>query len=322
MKYSIIVSIFVFLFLNACNPDVNTNQKNIKHQSSKKRTKDNKKRLTSKAEVKPNQEVTPKAEIKPNQKANPSKEETNLPKEETNLPKEETNLNQEETTPPKEEVTLYKAKATPTQEEDGNKKTKNISLDDLIKKANAEREKYIKRIDEEPEDQYGMWIFKELSWMGEKNERTHQNTERSKKFRKEVYSALYTIDTNQLETFSDIIMKTKEIGLIVNPLSTIEIKIDNTIVELSSKKDSLNKLNISDIEKLTNSFEKILSIKKEISDTFKQLLLDYKNDKNNIKTNTTELKSHVINIHNQILEKKEKEIDTLKDDISPLMKKL
>ncbi|WKC84886.1 virulence associated lipoprotein [Borreliella lusitaniae] len=316
MKYSIIASIFVCLFLNACNPDVNTNQKNINHQSSKKITKDNKKKLTPKAETKPNQEVNPpKEEAKLNQEVTPTPKKEVKPNQEVTPPKEETKPNQE--------VNLYKAEATPNQEEDGNKKTKNISLNDLIKKANTEREKYIKRIDEEPENQYGMWIFKELSWMGEKNERTHQNTERSKKFRKEVYSALYTIDTNQLETVSDIIMEAKEIGLIFNALSIIEIKIDKTIVELTSKKDSLNKLNISDIEKLTNSFEKILSTKKEISDTFKQLLLDYKNDTNNIKTNTTELKSHVINIHNQILEKKEKEIDTLKDEIiSPLMEKL
>ncbi len=30
MKYHIIVSIFIFLFLNACNPDSNTNQNNSK----------------------------------------------------------------------------------------------------------------------------------------------------------------------------------------------------------------------------------------------------------------------------------------------------
>ncbi len=33
---------FVFLFL-ACNPDFNTNQKDVKYQSSKKRLKSNKK---------------------------------------------------------------------------------------------------------------------------------------------------------------------------------------------------------------------------------------------------------------------------------------
>ncbi|WP_420807322.1 hypothetical protein [Borreliella mayonii] len=42
MKYNIIASLFVFLFL-ACNPDFNTNQKNMKCQSSKKGLKSNKK---------------------------------------------------------------------------------------------------------------------------------------------------------------------------------------------------------------------------------------------------------------------------------------
>nr|WP_233781042.1 hypothetical protein [Borreliella bavariensis] len=64
MKYSIIVSIFVFLFL-ACNPDFNTNQKDMKYHSSKKGLKSNKKRiksnkkgLSSKTEVnQKNQEV-------------------------------------------------------------------------------------------------------------------------------------------------------------------------------------------------------------------------------------------------------------------------
>ncbi|MGF7101841.1 protein involved in sex pheromone biosynthesis [Borreliella kurtenbachii] len=38
MKYNIIASMAVFLFLTACNPDFNTNQKDVKHQSSKKRS--------------------------------------------------------------------------------------------------------------------------------------------------------------------------------------------------------------------------------------------------------------------------------------------
>ncbi|ACN53375.1 conserved hypothetical protein (plasmid) [Borreliella spielmanii A14S] len=36
MKYNIIVSMLVFLFLTACNSDFNTNQKDIKYHSSKK----------------------------------------------------------------------------------------------------------------------------------------------------------------------------------------------------------------------------------------------------------------------------------------------
>ncbi|WP_363325307.1 hypothetical protein QIA31_04835 [Borreliella turdi] len=51
MKYNIIASIFVFLFLIACNPDFNTNQKYVKHQS-------NNKSLNSKIEETPNQEVS------------------------------------------------------------------------------------------------------------------------------------------------------------------------------------------------------------------------------------------------------------------------
>ncbi|MCD2332708.1 hypothetical protein [Borreliella americana] len=42
MKHKIIASLFVFLFL-ACNTDFNTIQKNLKHQSSKKGIKSNKK---------------------------------------------------------------------------------------------------------------------------------------------------------------------------------------------------------------------------------------------------------------------------------------
>ncbi|WNY67272.1 virulence associated lipoprotein [Borreliella lusitaniae] len=266
MKYSIIVSIFVFLFLNACNPDVNTNQKNIKHQSSKKRAKDNKKKLTSKEEVKPNQE------------------------------------------------------------EDHDKKIKNTPLDDLInliKKANAEREKYIQRFNKEPEDQYGMLVFKEFGWVDkEDGEKLAANTERSNRYRKNVYSALYTIDTNQLKRVSEIIIKAGKTQGTLNTLSLHEGKIDNIIVDLYSTKDTdtLKKLEISDIEKLTNSFKKILSIKKEVSDTVNQLLLDYENDKNKIKTNTDKLKSYLTTLQKQ-LQEKETETDKLKEEISSLMNK-
>ncbi|ACN92253.1 hypothetical protein [Borreliella burgdorferi] len=62
MKYNIIVSLFVFLFL-ACNPDFNTNQKDMKYQSSKKGLKSNKKRLKSNKKG-----LTPIAEASSNQK--------------------------------------------------------------------------------------------------------------------------------------------------------------------------------------------------------------------------------------------------------------
>ncbi len=69
MKYNIIVSMFVFLFLTACNPDFNTNQKDVKHQSSRKRVKSNQKRLKS------NQKgLKPKTEVDQNQEANQNQE--------------------------------------------------------------------------------------------------------------------------------------------------------------------------------------------------------------------------------------------------------
>ncbi|WP_158512878.1 hypothetical protein [Borreliella mayonii] len=36
MKYKIIAGLFVFLLLNACNPDFNTNQKDMKYNLVKK----------------------------------------------------------------------------------------------------------------------------------------------------------------------------------------------------------------------------------------------------------------------------------------------
>ncbi|ACN93383.1 borrelia burgdorferi virulent strain associated lipoprotein (plasmid) [Borreliella finlandensis] len=60
MKYNIITGLFVFLFL-ACNPDFNTNQKDIKHQSSKKRLKLKTETSLNQEEV-PNQEANYKEE--------------------------------------------------------------------------------------------------------------------------------------------------------------------------------------------------------------------------------------------------------------------
>ncbi|WP_363324827.1 CRASP family complement regulator-acquiring lipoprotein [Borreliella tanukii] len=54
---------------------------------------------------------------------------------------------------------------------------------------------------------------------------------------------------------------------------------------------------------MKESFEKILSTIKSVSETSKQLLLDYQNDKNFIKTDVNKLKFHVNTLRNQILEK-------------------
>ncbi|OEN14740.1 hypothetical protein BHF43_26465 [Escherichia coli] len=60
---------------------------------------------------------------------------------------------------------------------------------------------------------------------------------------------------------------------------------------LYPKKDILDKLEISDLQKLKNLLEKLLSTKADISKTLKQLLLDYQNNENYIKTDINGLKS-------------------------------
>uniref|UniRef100_UPI003AF7550B CRASP family complement regulator-acquiring lipoprotein n=2 Tax=Borreliella TaxID=64895 RepID=UPI003AF7550B len=60
---------------------------------------------------------------------------------------------------------------------------------------------------------------------------------------------------------------------------------------LYPKKDILDKLEISDLQKLKNLLEKLLSTKADISKTLKQLLLDYQNNENSIKTDINGLKS-------------------------------
>ncbi|ACN93532.1 CRASP family complement regulator-acquiring lipoprotein (plasmid) [Borreliella finlandensis] len=72
---------------------------------------------------------------------------------------------------------------------------------------------------------------------------------------------------------------------------------------LYPKKDTLDKLYTSDLEKLKNSLEKILSIIEIVSKMSKQILLAYKNNKNSIKTDFDNLESHVDTFHKQFTEK-------------------
>ncbi|MBB5141687.1 hypothetical protein HNP63_001108 [Borreliella afzelii] len=88
------------------------------------------------------------------------------------------------------------------------------------------------------------------------------------------------------------------------------------ILFLYPKKDALDKLEISNLEKLKNSFEKLLSIKSIVSDMLNQLLLDYRDDKNFIKTDTTKLESHTTTLQNQILEKNKEETELVEDILS------
>ncbi len=61
---------------------------------------------------------------------------------------------------------------------------------------------YIKRMEEEPSDQYRM-NFTQLSW-GPGKEKVSDNTERSIKFRRHTYTLLSAIDIKELKEFADI----------------------------------------------------------------------------------------------------------------------
>ncbi|MBB6043429.1 virulence associated lipoprotein (plasmid) [Borreliella yangtzensis] len=258
MKYSMIASIFVFLFLNSCNTDFNANQKDMKDLSSKKELKSNKAELKTKTEATLNQEEAP------------------------------------------------------------NKKIKNTPLDDLknlIETANIDREKYVKKLKEEPSDQYGIAAFKKLAWVGNlSGEKIADNSEKSKRYRKYIYAALNDIDTNKLKEFSEIIISSEQTQSLFSIFNRFGSAIDDVIVYLYSKKNTIDKLDTLDLEKLKNSFEKLLSTKTIVSTMLNQLLLDYQNDENLIKTNLTKLKSHVIELYKQLVKKSE-ELEKLKSDI-------
>ncbi|AJY73031.1 virulence associated lipoprotein [Borreliella afzelii] len=300
MKYNIIVSLFVFLFL-ACNPDFNTNQKDIKYHSSKKGLKSNKKRIKSNKKG-----LSPKTEV--NQKN----------QEVADQNQEVADQNQEVADQNQEVADQNQEVADQNQEvADQNQRKKNMLLNDLrnlIEKANADKEKYEKRLKEEPTDQYGIWAFKRLRWHEEPRETVSDNSERSKAYRKLTYGILNDMDTSELKKFSEIIILANEVEGIFNTSSALGGNIDYVIIHLYPKKDNLDKLGISDLENLKDLFEKLLSTKAIVSKMLKQLLLDYQDNKNSIQTDTTKLKLHVEEIIKQIEENQE-EAEKLKSDI-------
>ncbi|WP_373584958.1 CRASP family complement regulator-acquiring lipoprotein [Borreliella afzelii] len=321
MKYNIIVSLFVFLFL-ACNPDFNTNQKDIKYHSSKKGLKSNKKRIKSNKKG-----LSPKTEVnQKNQEVNQKNQEVNQKNQEVaNQNQEVANQNQEvadqnqEVTDQNQEVADQNQEVVDQNQEvvDQNQRKKNMLLNDLrnlIEKANADKEKYEKRLKEEPTDQYGIGAFKRLRWHEEPRETVSDNSERSKAYRKLTYGILNDMDTSELKKFSEIIILANEVEGIFNTSSALGGNIDYMIIHLYPKKDNLDKLEISDLENLKDLFEKLLSTKAIVSKMLKQLLLDYQDNKNFIQTDTTKLKLHVEEIIKQI-EENQKKAEKLKSDI-------
>ncbi|WP_373538312.1 CRASP family complement regulator-acquiring lipoprotein [Borreliella afzelii] len=335
MKYNIIVSLFVFLFL-ACNPDFNTNQKDIKYHSSKKGLKSNKKRIKSnKKGLSPKTEVNQKNQEVANQNqevVNQNQEVVDQNQEVADQNQEVANQNQEvvdqnqevadqnqEVADQNQEVADQNQEVADQNQEvaDQNQRKKNMLLNDLrnlIEKANADKEKYEKRLKEEPTDQYGIWAFKRLRWHEEPRETVSDNSERSKAYRKLTYGILNDMDTSELKKFSEIIILANEVEGIFNTSSALGGNIDYVIIHLYPKKDNLDKLEISDLENLKDLFEKLLSTKAIVSKMLKQLLLDYQDNKNSIQTDTTKLKLHVEEIIKQI-EENQKKAEKLKSDI-------
>ncbi|MDO7256762.1 CRASP family complement regulator-acquiring lipoprotein [Borreliella burgdorferi] len=259
MKYHIITTIFVFLFL-ACRPDFNIDQKDIKYP--------------------PTEKSRPKTES--------SKQKESKPKTEEELKKKQ----QEEELKKKQQEEELKKKQ---QEEELKKKQqlKNTLSNDLKKQIESAynfKEKYVKSMEKEPEDHYGMTSFRGLNW-GPGTEDISDNTERSIRYRRHTYTVLSPLDPHELKEFANIIQdinKLASVASIFNSFSAIGGALDIVSDHLYFKKDNLDKLDIADLEILKNSFEQILYIKGSVAGKAKKLLLDYKN----LKTDINKLKSY------------------------------
>nr|AAU85949.1 hypothetical protein BGP099 [Borreliella bavariensis PBi] len=153
-----------------------------------------------------------------------------------------------------------------------------------------------------------------MAWSTSPNEDIADNTERSKRYRKYIYCTLNAIDTNKLKELSEIILLSGQTDNLLKIFKELGSAIDDVIASLYSKKDTLNELEILDLKNLKNLFEKLLSTKTVVSEILNQLLLDYKDDKDFIKTNNTKLKSHVYALLKQIIKKSE-ETEKLKSNI-------
>ncbi|WP_210370928.1 virulence associated lipoprotein, partial [Borreliella garinii] len=229
-------------------------------------------------------------------------------------PKTEMDSKKEEGLPIRE--ALNPSTEVDPKEEALNKKIKNKLLNDLnnlIEAANAHKEKYIKIMEKEPDDQYGM-AFGGMKWRSGSPGNLSDNSEKSRKYRRNVYTILSNIDTKDLKEFSDMLQLTSRMANIFNHLYAFGDIFDIVTDQLYSEKDALDELDISDLEKLKQSLEKVLSIIKIVSEESKQLLLDYQSDKNSIKTDVTKLTSQVDILDNQ-MGKKVTEAENLQDAI-------
>ncbi len=157
-------------------------------------------------------------------------------------------------------------------------------------------------MEEEPDDQYGM-DFKSMKWSSGDPEPISGNSKKAKMYRRHTYTLLSAIDTKDLKEFSDIITLAEFKADTFNIFGSIGYVLDIVTDHLYPKKDTLDKLDISNLEKLKKSLEKVLSIIKIVSEESKQLLLDYQSDKNSIKTDVSKLKSYLKILNSRTREK-------------------
>ncbi|WP_215537606.1 virulence associated lipoprotein [Borreliella bavariensis] len=226
------------------------------------------------------------------------------------------NINKKNIKLPSSKKALNPSTEVDPKEEALNQKIKNKLLNDLnnlIETANAHKEKYVKIMEKEPDDQYGM-DFKAMKWSSGAPGILSDNSKKARKYRRNVYTILSTIDTKDLKEFSNILQLVGRIPNIFNHLYAFGDIFDTVADHLYPKKDTLDELDISDLEKLKQSLEKVLFIIKIASEESKQLLLDYQSDKNSIKTDVAKLTSHIDILSNQ-MEEKVTEAENLQEDI-------
>ncbi|MBB6208449.1 virulence associated lipoprotein [Borreliella lanei] len=103
-------------------------------------------------------------------------------------------------------------------------------------------------------------------------------------------------------------------GKVLNSIAILELNLEKTINHLYLKKEALDKVNSSDLGKIKNSLEQLLSIRKFFSTSIKQILLDYQKNENSIKTEDSKLEEYLGTTLNRFNEKK-KEAENLRNTI-------
>ncbi len=105
-------------------------------------------------------------------------------------------------------------------------------------------------------------VFGSMYWAESPRELiSDTSSERSIRYRRHVYSVLLNaIETNELKKFSEIRILSIKVLEIFSLFNLFGSTLDDVVVHLFSKKDTLDKLDTSNLKRLKNSFEKLLSI--------------------------------------------------------------